>query len=367
VTANEFREYENGVADVLASIVGESATVERNVRLPSRSDGRHRQIDVLVTGTVFGLPDTRLVVDCKHWKKAVDKPAVEAFIGLVEDVGADMGLLVSAAGVTGSAVNRARTSRGIRVKPLSITELARWCPRGTVSLTIELPQVQLERATKSLREAGFRVRLLDDAPEHVSIEAFQHYGAANPSGEQQQAHHQRAERTLKELGVPYRRAGNGITISGGTPAHRWIPVRIAGNPYVLNVLAATEAELEDAVVGLAADLGMPPALLIVDRPDGWPATAASQLWAAARSSSVSASLHTWRPCADDADLTAFLHSHDYRPSASGNFAPALPGGLPGRASRPWNPATGQTTRESRRRDRCNRVRGFRIQVNHAAA
>lgn len=40
VATSEFREYEKGVADVLASVVGESATVQRNVRLPSSSGVR---------------------------------------------------------------------------------------------------------------------------------------------------------------------------------------------------------------------------------------------------------------------------------------------------------------------------------------
>ena len=64
---SEYRDYENGVADVLAYLAGESATVRRNVRLPSRSAGRPRQIDVLVTGRIFGMADATLVVDCKRW------------------------------------------------------------------------------------------------------------------------------------------------------------------------------------------------------------------------------------------------------------------------------------------------------------
>lgn len=33
---SEYRDYENGVADVLAFLAGDSATVERDARLPGR-------------------------------------------------------------------------------------------------------------------------------------------------------------------------------------------------------------------------------------------------------------------------------------------------------------------------------------------
>lgn len=274
MATNEFREYENGIADVLASIVGECAVVERNVYLPSNSGGKPRQIDVLVRGTVFGLSDTRLVVDGKHRKKSVDKPAVEAFIGLVEDVGADMGLLVSAAGVSDSAVNRARSVRGTRIKALSVAELAKWQPRGTVTQVVEIPTSELERATRALREAGLRVRLTGQSTEQHSIQVFRHYGEANPSAETQRAHHHQTHTVLTGLGVPYRSVSGGFTVSGGTPAHRWIPVRAAGNPYVLKVLAAAEAELEGELLRLTQIFGVPRALLTADRPQGWPATSA---------------------------------------------------------------------------------------------
>jgi hypothetical protein len=66
VASSEFREYENGVADVQASVVGANGVVRRNVMLSSRADNRRRQIDVLVEGSIFGLTDARLVVDCKR-------------------------------------------------------------------------------------------------------------------------------------------------------------------------------------------------------------------------------------------------------------------------------------------------------------
>jgi hypothetical protein len=61
-----YRDYENGVADVLAFLVGDAASVERNVRLPGRRSSRSRQIDIVVKGSFFGLTDGLMIVDCKR-------------------------------------------------------------------------------------------------------------------------------------------------------------------------------------------------------------------------------------------------------------------------------------------------------------
>jgi hypothetical protein len=51
---------------------------------------------------------------------------------------------------------------------------------------------------------------------------------------------------------------NGVSISGGTPSHRWLDVHLPGGAGVLKVSAATEAELENQLVILARDFGVPP-------------------------------------------------------------------------------------------------------------
>jgi hypothetical protein len=66
----------------------------------------------------------------------------------------------------------------------------------------------------------------------------------------------------------------GITINGGTPGHRWLNVRLPGGTDVLMMSAVTEADLEIQVAILARDIGIPSALLTVDRPVGWPLAAA---------------------------------------------------------------------------------------------
>jgi Restriction endonuclease len=52
--------------------------------------GKQRQIDVKVTGALFGSGRATMVVDCKRYAKSIDVNHVGAFVGLVEDVGADL-------------------------------------------------------------------------------------------------------------------------------------------------------------------------------------------------------------------------------------------------------------------------------------
>lgn len=61
-------EYENGVADVIAHIAGDAAKVDLNVRMIRRKSSNQRQIDVRVTGSIFGYGDATMVVDCKRYK-----------------------------------------------------------------------------------------------------------------------------------------------------------------------------------------------------------------------------------------------------------------------------------------------------------
>lgn len=121
-------DYEDGVAALLTEKFAERGTVERNVRLPSRSGGRKRQIDVLIRLPLADMGEELMVVDCKRYGSKVDVKGVEAFVGLIEDVGAAMGLLVTTEGYTRGALARAASVRGIRVEVIRVEDLPGWAP-----------------------------------------------------------------------------------------------------------------------------------------------------------------------------------------------------------------------------------------------
>ncbi|QTH64265.1 restriction endonuclease [Psychrosphaera ytuae] len=65
-----------------------------------------RQVDVLIEQYIAGNRFT-LVIDGKYFNKKVDVKAVESFIGMLEDIGAHKGLLISNQGFSEAAYNRA--------------------------------------------------------------------------------------------------------------------------------------------------------------------------------------------------------------------------------------------------------------------
>lgn len=96
--------------------------VEKRVRLPVEGDSSDsREIDILLSGIGLGYP-IRIAIECKNWAKKIGAPAIDEFLGKLEDVGIPpaLGVYVSASGYTRGAVRRAGKS-GIRV--LEITGL----------------------------------------------------------------------------------------------------------------------------------------------------------------------------------------------------------------------------------------------------
>lgn len=83
-----------------------TAEVLHNQRIPGRKSGRTRQIDVLVKDKI-GQYEIQIVIDCKDYKKPADVKSVEEFYGLLDDVGAQKGVLVCPSGFSAAAKTRA--------------------------------------------------------------------------------------------------------------------------------------------------------------------------------------------------------------------------------------------------------------------
>lgn len=96
-------------------------------RIPGRYSRVDRQVDV----AIYRRDKTRpiLMADAKRYRKRIDVKAVECFIGMVNDVGADIGLLAAPSGFTAAAEQRAHAA-GMTLKIMSIDEATtyRWLP-----------------------------------------------------------------------------------------------------------------------------------------------------------------------------------------------------------------------------------------------
>jgi restriction endonuclease len=113
----DWKEYEHLVCDALRQENPE-LVIERNIRIVGHLSNQRRQIDIALRGKMAG-HDVLAVVDCKHYSRNIDVNDVGSFVSLLNDVGADIGILVTQLGYTKAAETMAKTSR---VK-LDITKL----------------------------------------------------------------------------------------------------------------------------------------------------------------------------------------------------------------------------------------------------
>jgi hypothetical protein len=126
MTDTDWRQYEAHIYEKLTEMAGDAAMVKFDQKLHGRFTEIDRQIDVLITGSFAGEveSDVTAIVDCKCYTRNIDVTHVEAFIGLAEDVNADLGLLITNTGFSPAATRRAEHGRGIRLRVI-VAEIER--------------------------------------------------------------------------------------------------------------------------------------------------------------------------------------------------------------------------------------------------
>lgn len=108
--------------------------VIKNEYVVGRYSGVQRQIDVIIRQHNDGEDINTCVVECKHYAKKINVKIVDSFIGCLEDVGANKGILVSEKGFTKAAINRAHKGKeNIEVDILNLGELQRFQGYGAIT------------------------------------------------------------------------------------------------------------------------------------------------------------------------------------------------------------------------------------------
>jgi hypothetical protein len=125
----DYRELEKLVARIQQQLAPK-ATVIHNTKLLGRHTKRMRQIDVLVKDRIAQF-DITIVIDCKDYNNPVDVKGVEEFSGLLDDVGAQKGVLVCPRGFTGTAKSRAEGLQIDLYCPVD-TDPHKWQARVTI-------------------------------------------------------------------------------------------------------------------------------------------------------------------------------------------------------------------------------------------
>ncbi|HXV04586.1 MAG TPA: restriction endonuclease [Solirubrobacterales bacterium] len=108
-----WRDYEDHIFKRLSEWAGMEAEVLFDQKLRGKFSEVDRQIDILIRGRFANATtrDMTAAVDCKYYTREIDVKKVDEFLGFIDDVQTDMGILVTNRGFTPAAKRRA--SRGL--------------------------------------------------------------------------------------------------------------------------------------------------------------------------------------------------------------------------------------------------------------
>ena len=130
----DFKDLEILVAKIQQQLAPE-AKVAHNAKLLGRHTGVLRQIVVLVQENI-GQYTLSIVIDSKDYKVPVDLKGVEEFHGLVDDVGAQKGVMVCPAGFTAAAKKRA-TGLQIELYSPVDTDPHKWKAKASIPMVCD--------------------------------------------------------------------------------------------------------------------------------------------------------------------------------------------------------------------------------------
>ena len=106
-----------------------NSDISYNVHIKGLYSKRIRQIDIMVKDNNNDI----YVIDAKKYDVKINVKTVESFIGMIKDVGANYGIIVSEKGFSKSAINRAHFGENnIEVDILSLNELKRFQSVGAI-------------------------------------------------------------------------------------------------------------------------------------------------------------------------------------------------------------------------------------------
>lgn len=128
-----WEEYEDAVLDECRRVYEhKGADIKKNVHIKGILSGVLRQIDILVTFPLLDYSST-IVIEAKHYSRKVSVKIVESFMGFLEDLGIENGLIVTEKGFSKAATNRAIKGRGnVTVEILSLSELQQFQAEGAI-------------------------------------------------------------------------------------------------------------------------------------------------------------------------------------------------------------------------------------------
>ena len=154
------QEYEEVVAKVVAQLeLFDSGKVFRNRQFPGKTQPGSYEIDIALEVSFQQVIDFLLIIECKNWKRPVDRPVVQKLCQTKEAIGAHKAAIASPVGFTDEARQVA-----------SVKGVALWLirPGDDLPKTIlasKIPPTATEMVERALSEVQSRIKMLPDAKE----------------------------------------------------------------------------------------------------------------------------------------------------------------------------------------------------------
>lgn len=105
IDKTHWKEYEDIVFEECKNCIP-CDNIQKNVHQKGQYSKRSRQIDIFIEQTIKGRT-VKTVIDCKYYNRKVNVKKVESFIGMIDDLNVDRGIIISDMGYTKAALDRA--------------------------------------------------------------------------------------------------------------------------------------------------------------------------------------------------------------------------------------------------------------------
>lgn len=159
--------YEMVTAEIISKM-DPDAKVQHNVQIPVIGDPeRTRQVDVFVEGKIGGFKQS-IVVDCKHYGAALDVTKIDGFVGMLDDLRPNLGVLIGLNGFSDGATKRA-SKEGDRLKLCSIFVGGKPEFSSPISVTMAIAKRENAQVRLKATKIGVAPRLVESDPHKISL------------------------------------------------------------------------------------------------------------------------------------------------------------------------------------------------------
>lgn len=127
-----WKKYETQISDHFKKVYPD-ANIHHDHKQKGIISKTERQIDILIDTTIAGF-SIKIVIDCKYFNKKIDIKIVESFIGMLQDLKVNKGIIITNKGYTAAALNRAKNDSytDLDLKIINFSDLQNFIGFGAI-------------------------------------------------------------------------------------------------------------------------------------------------------------------------------------------------------------------------------------------